>query len=82
MIEQYRQRKTRDPNNNTVSSRYSFYKFSEYKTVVLEKDLTLDEISFIYYSTPLYYWAIGEANNISDPFAKLAKGSEVRIPVL
>ena len=82
MIEQYRQRKTRDSEGNTVSARYSFYKFEEYKTIRTESDLTLDEISFKYYGTPLYYWAIGEANNISDPFARVPRGSSLRIPVL
>ena len=82
MIEQYRQRTTIDSNNNKVSARYSFYKFENFKTVKLDKDLTLDEISFIHYGTPLYYWAIGEANNISDPFAKIPKDTKIKVPVL
>ena len=82
MIEQYRQGKTKDPNRNTVSYRYSFYKFDQYKTVKIDRDLTLDEISLFQYGTPLYYWAIGEANNISDPFAKIPKGSNIKVPVL
>ena len=82
MIDQYRQRTVVDKNSNQVSSKYNFYKFEQTKTVVLESDTTLDEISFKYYGTPLYYWAIGEANNISDPFSKIPKGSKIKIPVL
>lgn len=82
MIEQYRQRTTLDLNKNKVSARYTFYKFDNYKTIVIESDLSLDEISFKQYGTPLYYWAIGEANNISDPFIKIAKGTKLRVPVL
>ena len=82
MIEQYRQRTTKDSKGNTVSSRYSFYKFTEFKTIRLESDQYLDEISFKEYGTPLYYWVIGEANNISDPFTRLRKGIKVKIPVL
>lgn len=82
MIEHYRQRKTKDSSRNTVSARYTFYKFDEYKTIKLDDDLTLDEISFVQYGTPLYYWAIGEANNISDPFARIQKGTSIKVPVL
>ena len=82
MVNQYRQRTLLDSNNNKVSSRYHFYKFTEYKTIKLESDRSLDEISYSEYGTPLYYWAIGEANNISDPFVKLKKGSKVKVPVL
>jgi hypothetical protein len=82
MIEQYRQSKIKDSRGNTVSTRYTFFKFENYKTIILDKSMSLDEISFRYYGTPLYYWAIGEANNISDPFINLDKGVKIKIPVL
>ena len=81
-LNHYRQREYQDSEGNRVSDRYSLYKFSEAKTLVLEKDLTLDEISLMVYSTPLYYWIIGEANNISDPFQKVRKGTHIKVPML
>lgn len=82
MLEQYRQRTYTDQNGNVVSARYTPYKSDETKTIILEEDLTLDEIAMKYLGTPLYYWLIGEANNVSDPFQKLKKGTTVKIPVI
>lgn len=83
MLNHYnRQRVYTNDNGDLVSSKYEFYGYTEEKNVVLEKDLSLDEISYKYYGTPLYYWLIGEANNIKDPFRKLRKGTSVKIPVL
>lgn len=82
MISHYRQRTYKNTENKVVSDRYSLYSPSDYKLVKLEKDLSLDEISIKYYDTPLYYWIIGEANNIKDPFAKVKKGVSLRIPIL
>lgn len=82
MISHYRQRTYKNTENKMVSDRYSLYSPSDYKLVKLEKDLSLDEISIKYYDTPLYYWIIGEANNIKDPFVKVKKGVSLRIPIL
>lgn len=83
MLNHYnRQRTYLDENGNMVSSKYTFYTYDELKNIVLEKDMSLDEISFKYYGTPLYYWLIGEANNIENPFRKLKKGVTVKVPVL
>mgnify|MGYP006990174654 CR=1 FL=1 len=57
MADHFRQRTYTNSEGHIVSDRYTFYKPSSYKTITLEKDLTLDEISFIYYGTPLNYWA-------------------------
>ena len=82
MVEHFRQRTYINSENNIVSDRYTLFKPTSYKMVTLEKDLTLDEISFIYYGTPLYYWAIGEVNNIQDPFSKIKKGKILKIPAV
>lgn len=82
MLERYRQRTYTDNKGNRVSGRYFLYSSLESKTIVLENDLSLDEISLKYYGTPLYYWLIGEANNVSDPFIKLKKGDSVKIPII
>ena len=83
MLNHYnRQRTYTDKNGNIVSSRYEFFTYTEDKNIVLDKEMSLDEISYKYYGTPLYYWLIGEANNIKDPFKKLRKGTTVKVPVL
>lgn len=82
MADHFRQRTYTNSEGHIVSDRYTFYKPSSYKTITLEKDLTLDEISFIYYGTPLNYWAIGEVNNIKDPFVKIKKGTLIKIPAV
>lgn len=82
MVTHFRQRVYKNSENRLVSDRYQLYSSESYKTIELEKDLTLDEISFKYYNTPLYYWAIGEINNISDPFVKVKKGTKIKVPIL
>ena len=81
-MEKYRQRVYINKEGKKVSDRYTFYKADKVKPITLEKDLTLDEISYKYYGTPLYYWVIGEANNIADPFVKLKKGMNVKVPII
>lgn len=82
MVKQYRQGIVTDDQGNTVSRRYEFYSFTNYKNITLDGDYTLDELSLKYYGTPLYYWILGEANNISNPFAKLGKGTNLVVPEL
>ena len=83
MLNHYnRQRVYQDDSGNLVSSKYQFYSYSEEKIIILDKELSLDEISYNYYGTPLYYWLIGEANNIKDPFKKIRKGITIKVPVL
>lgn len=78
----YRQRTYTDTENNTVSERYTLYSPTSYRSVILEKDLYLDEISNQMYDTPLYYWIIGETNNIPDPFVRVKRGTTLKIPVI
>lgn len=80
MLTHYRQRTYTNDEGDTVSDRYTMYSTSSGKSIVTETDVTLDEISLKYYGTPLYYWAIGEVNNISDPFEKIKKGTSIKIP--
>ena len=82
MVKQYRQGIVTDDQGNTVSRRYEFYSFTNYKNITLDGDYTLDELSLKYYGTPLYYWILGEANNIENPFAKLCKGTRLVVPEL
>jgi hypothetical protein len=79
---QYRQGTYTNDQGDLVSNRYQFYSFTNYKNITLESDQTLDEISLKYYGTPLYYWLIGEANNVEDPFSKLLKGTAIKVPEL
>lgn len=81
-LKQYRQRTYTDANGNLISDRYTFYQATDSREIILDEDLSLDEISYQNYGTPLYYWIIGEANNISDPFIKLKKGLSIKVPVL
>lgn len=78
----YRSRIYQDPSGNMVSDRYTFYEATEAKNIILDDDYSLDEISLRYYQTPLYYWLIGEANNISNPFEKVKKGTSIKVPVI
>ena len=82
MILHYRQRNYTSQEGNLVSDRYTLYSSENYKIIELDKDYSLDEISLKYYYTPLYYWIIGEVNNIKDPFVKVKKGVKLRIPIL
>lgn len=82
MLSHYRQRTYKNSENKMVSDRYTLYSSSEYKQIELDKDLSLDEISLKYYYTPLYYWIIGEANGIKDPFKKIKKGTTIKVPIL
>ena len=82
MINHFGQRKYLNSENKLVSDRYSLFSSDDYKIIELDRDLSLDEISFKYYDTPLYYWIIGEANNISDPFLKVKRGTKVKVPIL
>ena len=82
MISHYRQRSYVNSDGKMVSDRYSLHSTKDYKLIKLEKDQFLDEISMEYYDTPLYYWIVGEVNNIKDPFLKIKKGTTLRIPIL
>ena len=82
MISHYSQRTYLNSDNLEVSEGYKLYSSENCKSVRLNKDLTLDEISLKYYSTPLYYWMIGEVNNIKNPFEKIRKGSIIKVPIL
>ena len=82
MVSHYRQRNYINSHDNLVSDRYVLYSSENYKIIELDKDYSLDEISLKYYYTPLYYWIIGEFNNIKDPFVKVKKGVKLRIPIL
>lgn len=79
---QYKQGTHTNDKGDIVSNRYQFYSFTNYKNITLENDQTLDEISLKYYGTPLYYWLVGEANSIEDPFSKILKGTTLKIPEL
>ena len=81
-MKHFRQRSYENIEGNRVSERYPLYKTSNYRRVEIEEDITLDELSYKYYGTPLYYWVIGEFNNIKDPFVKVKKGENLKIPVL
>ena len=81
-MEHFRQRSYENSEGKRVSARYTLYKTENFKTIEVENDITLDELSYRYYGTPLYYWVIGEANSIEDPFLKIKKGKNIKIPVL
>lgn len=78
----YTQRVYTNSENNIVSDRYGLYQASASQTIETDKDIYLDELSLVYYGTPLYYWVIGEFNNIADPFVKIKKGTSLKIPVI
>lgn len=42
----------------------------------------LDLIAYQYYNNALLYWVIAQANEIYNPFVKLAPGTLIRIPAL
>lgn len=52
-----------------------------YHIVTLKDTNRLDLISFQYYRTPLLWWVIAEASNITDPF-NVPVNSVVRVPKL
>ena len=82
MISHYKQRSYLNSDNRMVSDRYSLHTTDDYKLVKLEKNKSLDELSMEYYDTPIYYWIIGEVNNIKDPFLKIKKGVTLKVPIL
>lgn len=43
---------------------------------------SFDSIAFDYYGAPVYYWVILDFNRIKDPFMKLEKGMQLKIPAM
>ena len=50
-----------------------------YYEVTNETENRLDKISYKFYNTPEYWWAIAHANNIFDCF-NVSRGTKLRIP--
>ena len=41
---------------------------------------TLDTLALYYYGNPTYFWIIADYNRIQDPFERLEKDSNIKIP--
>lgn len=50
--------------------------------ITLDKPTTLDELSLLYYETPILFWAIADINNILDPLPTIPAGTTLKIPQL
>lgn len=75
--------------NNVKQTRCSFYKNklinrnTEYDTsytVESGYEYRLDLISYKFYGTSTYDWAIADANNIEDPIKDITIGKALKIP--
>ena len=43
---------------------------------------TLDSLALEYYNNPTFFWVIADFNEIQNPYIKLEKDSNIKIPVL
>lgn len=57
-------------------------KTTPYTAYVVKKNDTYDSLSLAFYNSPVYFWAICDFNNISDPFEKPVEGTTLNIPIL
>lgn len=53
---------------------------TRYVSHKVEHGDTLDTIAVYYYNNPLYYWAIADFNDITDPYENLKEGTILKIP--